>query len=404
MKRNHLHIGLLACLLFIFFTVPARAQQNDDRLLARMDSVEISLITCGPGQEIYSLYGHTALRYREPSHGVDLAVNWGIFNSRIPHFALRFALGLTDYQMDMEPFDAFMMNYARQGRWMLSQRLNLTREEKLAISEAVNDNYLPQNRVYRYNYFYDNCTTRARDMVLSHVNGKVDYAGSKTWESTYRKEIHQWNADSRWARLGNDLLLGFQSDKQIGREEQQFVPDSLRKDFDRIVIVNGSSRRALVDSTFYILRPVQLPAETGFPLSPLACAALLLTIVIIFTLMEQLRGWNIRALDILLSAASGIAGLLLLMMVFSEHPTVRMNLQILIFNPVVLVWQLVLLCRKGSWRGCWKFQAICIVLFLLGNIFQNYAEGMNLVALCLLLRSMAHLRKGRQTVNNEAKK
>ena len=97
-----------------------------------MDSVAISLITCGPGPEIYSLYGHTALRIENQTTGEDIAVNWGIFNTRIPNFVLRFMFGLTDYQMALQPFSEMFAQYTYQQRWMLQQHLSLSPQEKLS--------------------------------------------------------------------------------------------------------------------------------------------------------------------------------------------------------------------------------------------------------------------------------
>lgn len=359
-----------------------------------MDSVDISLITCGPGPEIYSLYGHTALRIENQTTGEDIAVNWGIFNTRIPNFVLRFMFGLTDYQMALQPFSEMFAQYTYQQRWMLQQHLSLSPQEKLSILQAIAENNLPENRVYRYNYFYDNCTTRARDMILRHVKGTMGYDSNPVYKSTYRKEIHEWNEDHRWARVGNDLLLGYQSDRHISREEQQFLPDSLRKDFDHIVITNNGEKHALVDSTFYVIPPVTTITESGFPLQPVHCALILLCIVIVVTVLQFVKHWKVWPLDALLMLASGIGGILLFAMVFSQHPTVRVNLQILVLNPVVLIFMVPALRRliKGRCHWLWKFWAGCIVLFFLGNIVQNYAEGMNLVALALLIRCLANIK------------
>ena len=131
------------------------------------DSITISLLTCSPGNEVYSLYGHTAIRYTDYRKGIDVAVNYGIFSFSKPFFVLRFIFGITDYEMGIMPFDYFCDEYKSEGRSVYEQELNLTAKEKLALRDAIDTNYLPQNRVYRYNYFFDNCTTRARDIIFS---------------------------------------------------------------------------------------------------------------------------------------------------------------------------------------------------------------------------------------------
>lgn len=130
------------------------------------DSIEISLLTCAPGKEVYSLYGHTAIRYNDKAKGIDIAINYGMFSFKTPFFIPRFIFGLTDYEMGIIPFDAFCEEYRYEDRDVIQQVLNLTADEKKEIIKAIETNYLPENRIYRYNYFYDNCTTRARDILI----------------------------------------------------------------------------------------------------------------------------------------------------------------------------------------------------------------------------------------------
>jgi hypothetical protein len=135
-----------------------------------MDAIDISLLTVGPGNEVWSLYGHTALRYQDKSRRQDLAINYGAFNFEQDYFLLRFVFGATDYEMETIPMRLFMDVYQAEGRWVREQQLNLTREEKLSITNALYKNSLPENVTYRYNFFYDNCTTRARNMIVQHLN------------------------------------------------------------------------------------------------------------------------------------------------------------------------------------------------------------------------------------------
>ena len=134
------------------------------------DSVRVSLLTCAPGSEIYSLFGHTALRYENPAKGEDWVFNYGLFSFDTPNFVYRFVKGETDYQLGVIPYRYFEGEYAMRGSSVYQQELNLTDKEKENVIRLLRENYLPANRVYRYNYFYDNCTTRARDKVaMSHT-------------------------------------------------------------------------------------------------------------------------------------------------------------------------------------------------------------------------------------------
>ncbi len=371
-------------------------------MLQQMDSVEVGLLTCTPGNEIWSLYGHTAIRFRDPLNNQDLAINYGTFNFQKNNFVLRFVFGLTDYEMSMTPFSMFVMEYAAKGRGVVEQRLNLTAEEKLNIAQALWENYSPENRVYRYNYFYDNCTTRARDILASHINGQVEYGQVAHGQATdrkasYRKMIHQWNENHRWARFGNDLLLGVKADAPTDLAEQQFLPDSLRKDFARAIIVApDGKKRPLIDSTFEILKPnaenANVQTTIWDRLSPTSVMVALLLLVILLTGWEFARGKHFWLLDTVLLTLDGLAGLVLLAMVFSQHPTVSLNFQILLLNPLSLLFVYGAITRqeKGQVHGYWRFLLACIILFGIAGFFQSYAEGIYILALTLLIRTFSN--------------
>lgn len=422
MKGFKHYLRAALAVLLPLFTAAANVQADNDSLqfaggrlmssvtlseppsvmLPRMDSVDISLITCGPGSAIYSLYGHTAIRITDRATGEDVIANWGIFDSSKSLFVLRFVFGLTDYQIALEPFNQFFLQYAATGRWMKQQLLNLTRKEKWSIICAIDRNNLPENRVYRYNYFYDNCTTRARDMIESHVDGKIEYAVNSSAKTSYRDMIHQWNEDSPWARFGNDMLLGVKADSRTDFRQQQFLPDSLRAYFDQAIVVSHSGeKRKLVENSILLFDPsvaqamgyIAQPARKSFPLSPTGCALLLLGLTLAVSLIEWRRHRILWGYDLLLLTADSAAGIILLAMVFSQHPTVSLNLQILLCNPLtaVFLFPLIMRERKQKAHYYWKVFAVCLLLFFAGNIIQHYAEGMNIVAATLLLRCIMNL-------------
>lgn len=362
-----------------------------------MDSVEVSLLTCSPGLQVWSLYGHTAIRVHDLRSGDDMVVNYGMFDFRRPNFIVRFVFGLTDYEMGITPFQMFMMEYARSGRGVSEQRLRLSADEKTALMAALAENYMPDHRTYRYNYFYDNCTTRARDMIVGHLDGRVEYADSHRGETSYRSMIHHYNDGHRWARFGNDLLLGVRADAHIDAASQQFLPEALEADFARAVVVDAAGRRhPLVASTVGLLQPnaanVQAPAGLWDAVSPWMVFAGLLVLVLVVSAFEVRRRRTFWLLDVVLLTLDGMAGLVLLAMVFSQHPTVSLNLQILLLNPLALVFAYAVGRREvmRRYHPFWTFLAVCLLLFAIGGIFQHYAEGMWLLALSLLVRAVVN--------------
>ncbi len=390
MKRFSYILRYAWSVIFMLLTTAHVNAQTDSILLRSMDSVEIGLLTCGPGEEVYTLYGHTAIRYHDKGRNQDLAINYGMFSFKQKFFILRFVFGLTDYEMGIVPFQSFVNEYHAAGRWIIEQILNLTREEKWAITQAIDENYRPENRVYRYNYFYDNCTTRARNMITDHIQGNVVYAVNTQTPVTYRSMIHQWTASHPWASFGNDLLLGVKADTQTDYNARQFLPDSLMQDFaNAIVIDTHGHRRALVDSTFHILYEPDHDgiAHSSLPM-PITCALIFLLIVLIVCAIERgtKRVW--WPFDVLLMTLDGLAGLILFLMIFSKHPTVSLNFQILALCPlsIFFAYPTIKKLRSKQINPYLIFRSVLLLLFFVLGYWQNYAEGIYIVALSLLIR------------------
>jgi len=353
-----------------------------------MDSVRISLLTCQPRQEIYALYGHTAIRIEFPEEGRDLVVNYGIFSFSKSMFALRFMFGLTDYTMSIDEFGSFAAHYASVGSGIRQQELNLTAADKLRLLQAIDENYRPENRVYRYNYYYDNCTTRARNIIERTVAGRIDYR-SEAPKISYRDEIHQYNEQHPWARMGNDLLLGVASDREVGYREQQFLPEYTMRDFRRAVVTDPSGQsRPMVKSESWAVQPGTQIVESEFPLRPSECAWIIFAIAAIATATDLRRRRTLWIVDAVLLTACAACGVILFTMIFSQHPTVRLNFQILMLNPLLLFFgvQMVNSIRRRSRSRYVTGYIVCLALMLLLGFWQSYAEGVAIAASALLLR------------------
>ena len=381
---------LLSAVLLTPQQVLAEEKDEDTPL----DSVEVSLLTCQPHDEVYSLYGHTALRWHDLKTGLDIAFNWGVFNFKAPHFVIRFVFGLTDYELGAMRFDFFCQEYKHYGSMVTEQLLNLTNEEKARLKLALGENLKPENRVYRYNYFYNNCTTKARDIVEQCVSGEVKYAEREGFTPSYREMVHEMTHNKRWAQWGNDLLLGIKADQPTTLRQQEFLPYNLMYDFDRAQIYENGTYRPLVKE-----RRIALPAgvqvvKKEFPMSPIQCFLALLIVGVILFAIQWKKQCSFILWDVLLMVLSGIIGIVLFLMVFSQHPTVSLNLQIILFNPIhwLFLWPVI----RGKKTIYWKILAVLCILFLLGGLFQSYAEGIWLLALCLLLQSIMHIKLARK--------
>lgn len=378
MKKGLLYIVLTFILSVVNATVGAQSMTNPDR-------IQISLLTCSPGKEVWAQYGHTAIRYYDKESGEDLAINYGIFSLDQTYFIPRFVLGMTDYRMGVQPMDMFLAQYSYEGRGVVEQVLNLSAEDKEVIYKALQENMKPENVVYRYNYFFDNCTTRARDMLVNHLHGKVVYPPAEE-DATFRSMIHKWNNKYEWSQFGEDLLLGVNADRKTTKSEQQFLPENLRSDFDK-ARYNG---KPLVKETNVLLDAETEVAEPVFPLSPLSVALIFAVISLVMMLFSYRRQQVYWAWDLALMLTSGLMGIIFFVMIFSQHPCVSLNFILLFFNPLPLFFLYSTIKKKKViW---WKIWGVLIILGLFGSLFQEIPLPILIVASFLLLHCIVHLR------------
>lgn len=390
MKQKNSFFRRFFLLILGFMAVSnVMAEENQKNYLEQFDSIEVSLLTCSPHEEIYSLYGHSALRWHDMRQnglnaGNDIVFNWGIFNFNKPYFVLRFVFGLTDYELGPIPYQPFCNYYQEWGSSVTEQVLNLTPEEKMRLQAALAENLKPENRIYRYNYFYDNCSTRPRDIVEKCLNGRLEYAQREDYTPSYREMVSLCTRNHPWATFGNDMLLGVKADFATDLREQEFLPENLMYDFDHAQIYAAGEYRPLVKERRIPVLPGVQVIEQDFPLSPMECALILLALTVVIMLIEWKSGKRQVWYDVILMTIQGLAGCVLFVMLFSQHPTTSTNLQILLLNPLPLFFiPSVIRQNVTRWQ---KILLTMIILYLIGSIFQHYAEGMIIVALSLLLR------------------
>ena len=347
-----------------------------------MDSVEVSLLTCSPHEEIYSLYGHSAIRWHQGD--IDLVFNWGMFSFSKPYFALRFVFGLTDYELAAYPYERFWPYYQQWGSSVTEQVLNLTNDEKRTLQHLLSENLKEENRVYRYNFFYNNCSTKPRDVIEKSIEGQVVYEDKNDFQPTFREMVRECNRNHRWSKFGNDMLLGVKADLATTRQEQEFLPMNLMTDFAHAQIYKDGVYRRLVKEQRLLVAPGVQVIEQDFFLTPTEIAVLLLIISVCIALYEWKSSRVVKWWDVALMTVQGLVGIVLTVMIFSQHPTTSLNLNLLLFNPLPLLFIPAVI--KGK-RSLWtKLHLMMIILYALGGILQSYPESMWIVALCLLIR------------------
>lgn len=402
MKLTFLSLTLFFCTLGSIFPQAIQAQtmvQKQAVPPATEDSIRFSLLTCGAGEEIYSLFGHTAIRYENFTRGIDAVFNYGIFSFNTPNFILRFTLGETDYQLGVTSYKQFAYEYTWTGRDVWQQTLNLNAEEKKKLLALLEENYLPQNRIYRYNFFYDNCATRPRDQIERAVQGTLEYADDMTSFQTgisFRDIVHQYTIGHSWARFGIDLCLGSQADKDISRRQMMFAPFYLKDFLAKAQLKNAQGmERPLVSSEDHIIQSPQQTSTEEAP-SPLQTAFLLFTIVTIATAYGIYRRKSLWLLDLLLFLAAGVAGCILAFLAsFSQHPAVSPNYLLFLFHPLHLLclpWMIKRVRKKEKSIYMWaNITVLTFFILLWGIIPQEFNLAVLPLALSLWIRSASNL-------------
>ncbi len=303
------------------------------------DTAQVSLLTSTPWDgAIYALFGHTAIRINDPVNDLDVVFNYGIFSFNSPNFMLRFIKGETDYIVAAVPYKYYTIEYQERGVGIIEQVFNLSLQEKQKIFDALLINSLPENRVYRYNYFYDNCSTRPRDIIEKYIDGRVIYTPTDK-KQTYRDLVWECTDIQPWSKFGIDLVIGADADKVITDRQKDFLPLYLLSAYNNAKVIdnNGEERNILLETNDIL---VANPLQKDSSLSPLyaGCILLALTILLSFLVYKKKLFTLGKIFDTLLFIVAGAGGcIIFFLMFFSEHPCVNPNWNIVWLNPLQLI-------------------------------------------------------------------
>lgn len=289
----------------------------------------VSILTCAPGEEVYELEGHTALRIRH--HGSDYVVNWGLFDFNSPNFLYRFVKGETDYCAGIENTTFFIDRYLQEGRSVTEQILSLTPAQIDRVVDLVNNNLLPQNRTYRYNYIYDNCATRPIAIIEQAIGRNIEFTADSSVvdRPTFRKMMAHYHRLYPWYQFGIDLALGNGIDYVLRPEQEIFAPVRLAE----LLPSTGLIRQTATYTPPLHLEPI--PA-TPWYLTPISICIILLLIAAIVTIYDVRNDRRSRGFDVALFSLYAIMGSIIAFLVFvSEHEATTPNFNLLWLNPML---------------------------------------------------------------------
>ena len=290
-------------------------------------STQVYLITCTPGEDLYTRYGHTAIRIRDSVNDIDGIFNYGTFDFNTEHFYWKFMRGETWYELGLEyPFYWFERAYNDQNRQVYWQELNLHLSEKQALWDALWENYKPENKKYLYNFVFDNCATRPYQMILSACGNAIesDYTGYTG--SSFRTILRRYTGSLSWANAGINLLFGPRADRKMNSEQRLFLPEELMN-YIQQAHRTDTGEPFILNSNIASFEPVHTPWYASWPLG--------LTLYFLFVAGISYYDRRRRKWSWWVELVAGVPYVLLLLLVgfltfFSCHPLVGFGWRLLI--------------------------------------------------------------------------
>jgi Domain of unknown function (DUF4105) len=354
---------------------PAVSPDPHGALHASGADVSISLLTVSAGSEVWELFGHSALWIHDNRSGRDTVFNWGAFNRDAPNFIPHFLEGLLLYQMGGDSLQEILLGARGSNRTVTSQELNLSAPEKDSILSAIRHNALPENVIYRYDYFIENCATRPRDLLDRALGGQLRAGADSLSGSTYRSNTLRLMQGDRPIVLGVDIVLGEPSDRPITKWQEMFLPRKLhdwvatREVRDSAGVLHSlvKSERVLVQGN----RPPEPQRPPGFAWLWIAGAIMAGAFAWLGVAARTPGAARVSAATVfsIWSVASGVLGVILtLLWTATDHRFARANENLLLFNPLWLVLAVTLPMTVLRERAVWVTNRLLLVVFALGGL------------------------------------
>ena len=350
----------LLFLLFLFLVEITFAQQNE-----LSPNAEISVLTVGPGTSLNDAFGHSGFRIRDINTGTDVVYGYGEYDFDAPNFYLKFAQGKLNYLISKTDFTRFYQVYNYYNRSIKEQVLNLSQAEKQKLYDYLINNYKPENRRYLYEFFYDNCATKIKDVINVATNHAITFNKPIDFkDATFRTLIQNNLNKNTWGSLGIDLALGSVIDRKATPEDHMFLPENIFRFFESATIKN--TNEPLVKESQVLFSKKPRPQPSHFISSPLFILGIIGLLIIYITYNDYKKEIRTKWLDVALFAISGLIGVMLLLLWFAtDHTGTHQN-----YN---LLW------------------AFALNIFVIGQLYRKKVTGwfvkyikLLIILLCLL--------------------
>jgi hypothetical protein len=330
------------------------------------DHAKISILTIGTADELYAKFGHSAIRIQDAAQGIDVVYNYGQFDFNTPNFYLKFTQGKLLYRLSRISFANFLYDYELENRWVKEQQLLLSNKENNELFAFLENNYLPENRYYKYDFLFDNCSTRIPAALNSVLGDKLTFEyGHLKDHYTFRELIHQNLEVNSWSNFGIDLALGSVIDRKATPSEHMFLPIYVYKQLPNTKI----NKLPLVLDDKLLLDTKPVVKNTNFFTSPLFWLTVVSIVIIGITYSNFKSKTRSRIVDFTLFFITGLAGLIIVLLWFAtDHQATAKNFNFLWTFPLNLIIAFVVLKKKKMPKWI-----ISYMYLLLAGIFISLA-------------------------------
>ncbi|MEO1054843.1 MAG: DUF4105 domain-containing protein [Bacteroidota bacterium] len=397
-KSADISISMVRYLLTLFLLISCCAIGNSQGF-PLSPNAEIRVLTCGPYQgELYSAFGHSAIRVVDPARNFDRIYNYGIFDFDQPNFYANFAKGYLNYKLGVSDYKWFRDYYIYYDRFIHEQVLNFDQNQKQRFFDFLQWNSLPENQYYFYDYFYDNCATRVRDALKRVFKDSIQFDGSYVQTDYTIRELTDLYLDQQpWGDFGIDLALGLPMDKKATPEMYMFLPDYIESAFNNATIIRDGEKVPLVART-EVTYESRNPAEKGFNLlKPLYVFWFIFLLTLVLTYFNWKKNKTSRVYDGILFSFVGLVGwVLFLLWVATDHNAAAKNFNLLWAIPLHFPFGLFLFKKKvPSFLSTYFTIVTGITVLLIVSWFflpQKMHYSLFPMALALGLRSFYNFR------------
>ena len=353
---------------------------------------KVYLVTLGPGDELYSGFGHSAIWFQDSTLNMDRVYNYGTFDFD-GSFYVKFTRGILDYMLSVHDFHYLLDDAKAEQRYLTLQELNLSAAQKEKLFVFLENNYLPENKYYRYDFFYDNCSSRIRDVLSTVCGDSLKYDLSENKNLSFRQLIDLYLHDKRAQDFGMDIGLGAPADVKATPAQYMFLPEFLKQGFDKAKINTTNGWQPLVAKETKLFTPtlVRDPEPTNYTVW--GCWALCIAVVV-FTYINMTKPFAGRAFDTVWFIVTGLLGwLLVFLWFFTDHNTTQVNCDLLWAVPTNIVAATYLWKRKNSklLTAYLLFLLVCCLILLFG--WKYMPEEMNPAVFPLVVLSLWRLMK-----------